>query len=74
MEVHDLALAYDAVFEGLARDADLVRFLAAKAAQHKLANPKSSFADIQRNIEERIFRDTLDHRAKDRVELSRRPT
>ncbi len=64
VEVHDLALAYDAVFEGLARDPDLVTFLAAKAARHKLANPKSSFADIQRNIEERIFRDTLAHRSK----------
>ncbi len=64
VEVHDLALAYDAVFEGLARDPELVRFLAAKAAKHKLANSKSSFADIQRNIEERIFRDTLAHRPK----------
>jgi dienelactone hydrolase len=64
VEVHDLALAYDAVFEGLARDPELVRILAAKAAQHKLANPKTGFADIQRNIEERIFRDTLEHRPK----------
>ena len=64
VEVHDLALAYDSVFEGLARDPDLVKFLAAKAAKHKLANSKSSFADLQRNIEERIFRDTLDHRPK----------
>lgn len=64
VEVHDLALAYDAVFEGLGRDLELVKFLSAKAAKHKLANPKSSFTDIQRNIEERIFRDTLDHRPK----------
>jgi oligo-alginate lyase len=64
VEVHDLALAYDAVFEGLTRDPGLVEFLAAKAAKHKLANPKATFADIQRNIEERIFRDTLEHRPK----------
>ncbi len=64
VEVHDLALAYDAVFEGLTRDAELVKFLAAKAAKHKLANPKATFSDIQRNIEERIFRDTLTHRPK----------
>jgi dienelactone hydrolase len=64
VEVLDLALAYDALFESLARDAELVKFLAAKAAQHKLANPKSSFAHIQRNIEERIFRDTLRNRPK----------
>ena len=64
VEVHDLALAYDAIFDGLARDAELVKYLAGKAAKHKLANPKSSFVDIQRNIEERIFRDTLEHRPK----------
>jgi len=64
VEVRELALAYDAVFEALAGDAALVEFLAAKAAQHRLANAKSGFADVQRNIEERIFRDTLAHRAK----------
>lgn len=64
VEVLDLALAYDAVFEGLARDGELVKFLAAKAAQHRLANPKTSFAHVQRNIEERIFRDTLRNRPK----------
>jgi len=64
VEVYDLALAYDAVFEGLARDPELVKFLAAKAAKHKLANPKTTFADIQRSIEERIFRDTLNNRPK----------
>jgi len=51
-------------FEALTRDGELVKFLAAKAVKHKLANPKSSFAEIQRNIEERIFRDTLNHRTK----------
>jgi dienelactone hydrolase len=64
VEVHDLALAYDEVFEGLARDEELVKFLSAKAAKHKLPNSKSSFADIQRNIEERILRDTLANRPK----------
>lgn len=64
VEVHDLVLAYDAVFEGLGRDPELVKFLAAKASKPKLANTKSSFADIQRNIEERIFCDTLEHRPK----------
>jgi hypothetical protein len=64
VEVQELALAYDAVFEGLTRDPALVTFLAAKARQCRLPNPKSSFADIQRNIEERIFRDTLARRPK----------
>lgn len=64
VEVHDLALAYDAVFEGLAADTGLVEFLAAKAAAHPLDRPKTSMADIRRNIEQRIFRDTLEHRPK----------
>lgn len=64
VEVHEMALAYDSVFEGLERDAELVKFLSAKAAQHQLTNPKATFADIQRNIEERIFRDTLANRPK----------
>jgi len=64
VEVQDLALAYDAVFESLAHDAELVKFLAAKARQCQLPNPKSCFADIQRNIEQRIFRDTLKNRPK----------
>jgi oligo-alginate lyase len=64
VEVRDLACAYDAVFESLARDAKLVEFLAAKARQCQLPNPKSSFADIEHNIEQRIFRDTLNNRPK----------
>lgn len=64
VEVRQLALAYDAVFEGLVRDPSLVAFLASRAKRHKLANPKASAADVQRNIEERIFRDTLRNRPK----------
>ena len=64
VEVHDLALAYDAIFEAISRDESLVTFLAAKAEQHQLPNGKSSFAEIQRNIEERILRDTVANRQK----------
>jgi oligo-alginate lyase len=64
VEVQELALAYDAVFEALAGDAELVQFLSAKAKRCQLENPKASFADVQRNIEERIFRDTLNNRPK----------
>lgn len=63
-EVYDLAVAYDIVFEALARDESLVAFLSAKATQHELANNKASFAAIQRNIEERILRDTVANRRK----------
>ncbi|MCC6444340.1 MAG: hypothetical protein IT210_12925, partial [Armatimonadetes bacterium] len=63
-EVRQLALAYDQAFEGLKQDKSLVAFLKRKSRHLGLENPKSSFEDIQRNIEERIFQDTLTHRHK----------
>jgi len=64
VEVQDLALAYDAVFDALAHDAELLRFLDGKVAKYRLDNPKTAFRDVQRNIEDRIFRDTLRNRPK----------
>lgn len=64
MEIYDLALSYDAVFEEIARDPKLVTFLAGRASRHALTNPKRTFADVQRNIDERLLRDTLEHRVK----------
>lgn len=63
-ETRELALAYDQVFEALRDDQQSVTFLSRKAKQCSLANPKRSFADIQRNIEERILRDALASAAK----------
>ncbi|HOL26676.1 MAG TPA: heparinase II/III family protein [Phycisphaerae bacterium] len=63
-EVRSLAIAYDQVFEAIREDRELVAFLSQKAKQYKLENPKASFADIQRNIEDRILRDTLANRPK----------
>ena len=63
-EIHDLAFAYDQVFEALRDDNELIRFLSAKARQYKLENPKRTFEHVQRNIEQRIFRDTLANRPK----------
>lgn len=63
-EVRAITIAYDMVFDALKQDQQLVAFLSAKAKQYKLANPKSSFADIQRNIEDRILRDTIKNRSK----------
>ncbi|MDA1138142.1 MAG: heparinase II/III family protein [Planctomycetota bacterium] len=59
-ETKEMGLAYDRVFDAMKTDEELVRFLAVKAKQCGLENPKSSFADIQRNIEERIIRDALE--------------
>ena len=64
VEVRDLAIGYDQVFEALQDDAKLVSFSSRKAREYKLDNPKASFADVQRNIEQRVFEDTLNHRSK----------
>lgn len=64
-EIRSLALAYDQIFEAISRDQELVDFLASKAAEHGLVNPKSDFALIQENIESRLFRETL--RNPDRI-------
>ncbi|MFZ5516668.1 MAG: heparinase II/III domain-containing protein [Candidatus Zhuqueibacterota bacterium] len=63
-ETREMALAYDAIFDALKKDKALVSFLAEKARQHKLANAKSSFQLIQKNIEDRIFSDALQNRHK----------
>jgi len=64
VEVRELAIAYDAVFEALARDQALAAFLDEKARLHRLPRRKGSFAEVQQNIEERILRDTLRNRVK----------
>ncbi|HEY3297931.1 MAG TPA: heparinase II/III family protein, partial [Armatimonadota bacterium] len=63
-ETRILAEAYDRVRGELNNDPELVSFLAAKAKKFGLSNPKSSPEDVRRNIEDRILRDTLEHREK----------
>ncbi|HEX7008509.1 MAG TPA: heparinase II/III family protein [Phycisphaeraceae bacterium] len=58
-EIRQLALAYDQIFDAIRHDASLVAFLRDKARRYKLTNPKASFADIQRNIENHMFGDVL---------------
>lgn len=58
-ETRELALAYDMVFPALKDDAEVVAFLAKQAATYQLENPKTSEADIRRNIEGRVLRDAL---------------
>ncbi|UCH36008.1 MAG: heparinase II/III family protein [Armatimonadota bacterium] len=64
VETRDLVTAYDQVFEALRHDEALVAFLSRKAKEYGLDNTKASFADIQRNIEERILRDAIRSRRK----------
>lgn len=63
-ESRELAMAYDMIYDGIKDDKKLVEFLSRKAKQHGIENPKSSFADVRRNIEDRILLDTLNHEYK----------
>jgi oligo-alginate lyase len=63
-ETRELAMGYDMVFDGIKGDKELVEFLAAKSKQYGLENPKASFADIERNIEDRILTDALNNTPK----------
>ncbi|HOZ48381.1 MAG TPA: heparinase II/III family protein [Candidatus Hydrogenedentes bacterium] len=63
-ETRELAMAYDMIFEALPQEDALVAFLSRKAAEYGIENPKASFADIQRNIENRILRDAIANRPK----------
>jgi hypothetical protein len=66
-DVRKLTLAYDQIFEAARQDGELVRFLSAQARRYRLDNPKATFADVQRNIEDRILRDALAHPLKIRT-------
>jgi hypothetical protein len=73
-ETREMVLAYDQVFEGIRADSQLVSFLSAQAAKYGLENKKGSFADIQRNIEERLLRDALKSTHKMHSNFPRRET
>ena len=54
-----IALAYDRIRPALPGDTALVTFLSKQARQYRLDNPKTSWAEIRRNIEDRLFREAL---------------
>ena len=54
-----LAVAYDRIRPALPGDTALVAFLSAQARRYHLDNPKANWADIRRNIEDRLFREAL---------------
>ncbi|MDW8322057.1 MAG: heparinase II/III family protein [Armatimonadota bacterium] len=72
-ETRLLAMAYDAVFDALRTDRELVQFLSQKAKQHRLSNPKATFADIQRNIEQGLLVDPLRNEHKITSNFPRTP-
>lgn len=71
-ETYEMVLAYDQIFEALREDAAFVEFLSSKARAYQLKNPKSSFGEIQRNIERGILRDALAHPEKIHSNFPRR--
>lgn len=58
-EIRKLTLAYDAVYEGMRGDTELVDFLNRKSKEYKIPNKKNSFEDIQYNIDTRLFGDVI---------------
>jgi hypothetical protein len=64
VETRELIVAYDQIFPAIRKDDGLQAFLHEKALKYNLDNPKASFADIQRNIEQRILQDCITHRSK----------
>ena len=58
-DVLGMAFAYDRIRPALPGDTVLAAFLSEQARRYRLDNPKKNWADIRRNIEDRIFRDAL---------------
>ncbi len=54
-----LSLAYDMIYEGMADDEALVKFLSEKARTWQIAQPKSSIAHIRENIEQGLLREFI---------------
>jgi len=63
-EIQRLIYAYDQIFDGIKDDLELISFLSRKATQTACPNAKSSFAEIQENIESRIFLDSIAQKHK----------
>lgn len=63
-ETRELVFAYDQVYDAIAKDAQLLEFLSQKAKASGLKNAKTTFADVQANIEGGILRDALANRPK----------
>ena len=63
-ETERLVMIWDKIRPALATDERLVEFLSKKAEQHKLENPKKTFADIRRNIVDGLLIDPLNNKPK----------
>jgi len=59
IETREMALAYDAIKDGIVGDESLATFVVGKSREFHTPRSKSSVADVKQNIEERILRDAL---------------
>ena len=64
VQLRELLLSYDMIFEALKADDAFVSFCLEKSDRYKTPNRKTSFVDIQMNIESRIFGDALSNQWK----------
>lgn len=63
-ETTRLVMVWDKIRGAMQNDNELVAFLSQKASTHRLDNPKATFADIRRNIEDGLLRDPLANKPK----------
>lgn len=59
VQLREMALAYDAVFEALRDDAEFLAFVAEKSERYGTPCRKTSFRDVQKNIELRLLADSM---------------
>jgi hypothetical protein len=72
-EVRVLALCYDAIFEAVRDDPELVTFLSRQAEKHAMENRKRSFSEIQANLEYGLIHDPLRNARKIASNFPRTP-
>ncbi|HBN83222.1 MAG TPA: hypothetical protein DDZ89_05205 [Clostridiales bacterium] len=63
LDIRDMVLAYDQIFDAVKTDRQLVSFLHQKSLDTG-SSEKNTFVDIQENIENRIFRDAITNKHK----------
>ena len=71
IDIFKMAIAYDQIFETIKGDQSVNDFLHQKALKCSLKNKKTSFVDIQENIETRIFVEILSNIEKFRTEYTK---
>ncbi|HCS76016.1 MAG TPA: hypothetical protein DIW17_19350 [Clostridiales bacterium] len=64
LQLRQMLLAYDAVFEVLKDDKEYISFVVEKSEKYKTPYRKYKFKDIQWNIEHRIFGDAINNKWK----------